>query len=174
MKQWFVVHVYSGQEHKVAELIRKNLVNSDVEEQVGEVIVPTKKVSRLTKKGRIEIEKKLYPGYIAIQLEPNDEVFKLVARTPGVLSFGTKGRNPHPISEEEKDRMFGYIRPEPGKVAEIPFVKGDSVKIVDGPFVDFSGTVEEIYPDKERVKLMVTVFGRQAPIEVAFFQIEAI
>ena len=174
MKQWFIIRV-SGQENKVAELIRKKLAYTGLgEEQIGEVIVPTKKISRLTKKGRIELDKKLYPGYIAIQIEPSEELFKLVSRTPGVLSFGNIGKNPQPISEEEKDRMFGYIKPEPGQVAEIPFTKGDSVKIVDGPFADFAGTVEEIYPDKERIKLMVTIFGRQTPVEIAFSQIEPI
>ncbi len=173
MKQWFVLRV-AGQEHKIAAIIRNKLAHSDMSEEVGEVLVPTKKISRLTKKGRVEIEKRLYPGYIAIQTEPNEKIFKLITQVPGVLSFGSKGKPPQPISEEEKDRMLGYIKPELGMVAEIPFAKGDSAKIVDGPFADFTGTIEEIYPDKERIKLMVTIFGRQTPVEVAFSQVDPI
>lgn len=173
MKQWFIVHIYSGQEDKVAHLIRERVNHYDMS-KVEEIIIPTRKTSKLGKKGKVEVEKKLFPGYIAIHMEPDEELFKLIARTPGVLSFGKRGREPQPISEEEKDRMLGYIKPEAGKVAEVLFTKGESVKIIDGPFADFTGTIEELYPEKERIKLMVTVFGRQTPVEVSFFQVEPV
>ena len=175
MKQWFIIHVYSGQEYKVAQLIKEKLATCPEPERVEEVIIPTRKASKFGKKGKKEeVERKLYPGYVAIHMEPDTELFKLIASTQGVLSFGKRGKEPQPISEEEKDRMFGYIKPEGAKITETLFAKGETVKIIDGPFSDFTGTVEEIYPDKERIKLMITVFGRQTLVEVAFYQVEVV
>jgi len=181
MKQWFIVYVYSGQEYKVAKLIQEKVnecnikdSNKSGESKIEEIMVPTRKTSKFTREGKKEEDKKLYPGYVAMYMEPDEELFKVIARTTGVLSFGKKGREPQPISEEEKDRMFGYIKPETGKVTEVLFTKGESVKIIDGPFADFNGVVEEIYPDKGRVKLMVTVFGRQTPVDVSFSQVEIV
>jgi transcriptional antiterminator NusG len=173
MKQWFIIHVYSGQEHKIAQILKEKLFQEH-SDKLGEVIVPARTTSRLGKKGRVEIERKLYPGYVAIEMEPDKELFKLIAGAQGVLSFGKRGKEPQPISEEEREKMFGYIRPEAGNVPEVLFTKGDSVRIMDGPFADFTGTVEEISPEKERIKLMVTVFGRPTPVEVSFFQVEEI
>ncbi|MDI6840183.1 MAG: transcription termination/antitermination protein NusG [bacterium] len=173
MRQWFILHVYSGQEHKIANLIREEVAHQEVNNQI-EVIVPTKKISKLGKKGKMTVERKLYPGYIAIQMEPNDVLFKLISRTPGVLGFGGRGKNPQHMSKEEVDRMLAYIKPEESKISEIPFTKGESVKIIDGPFADFTGVIEEIYPERERIKLMVTIFGRQTPVEVGFLQVEPI
>lgn len=173
MKQWYILHVYSGQEQKVMELIKNRIASTLPSEEV-EIIIPTKKVSKLSKKGTITVEKKLYPGYLAIQMESNEDLIKLVSQTPGVMSFGGKGRQPQLITEEEVNRMFGYIKPEPGKNIEVPFMKGDTVKISAGPFVDFTGIVEEIYSDRERLKLMVNILGRQTPVEVSFFEVEAL
>lgn len=173
MKQWFIIHVYSGQEEKVMGVIKNRVATALPGEEI-EIIMPTKKVSKLSKKGTITIEKKLYPGYLAIQMEPNEELLKVVSQTPGVMSFGGKGRQPQPITDEEVARMFGYIKPEPGKNLEIPFMKGDTLKISAGPFVDFTGVVEEIYSDRERLKLMVNILGRQTPVEVSFFEVEVL
>ncbi|MBI4722497.1 MAG: transcription termination/antitermination factor NusG [Candidatus Stahlbacteria bacterium] len=173
MKQWFVVYVYSGQEYKVMRLIQEKVASYN-SSKIEEIMVPTRKTSKFSREGKIEVDKKLYPGYVAIYMEPDEELFKVIARTTGILSFGNKGREPQPISEEEKDRMFGYIKPETGKVTEVLFTKGESVKIIDGPFADFNGVVEEVYPDKGRVKLMVTVFGRQTPVDVSFSQVEIV
>jgi transcriptional antiterminator NusG len=174
MKQWFIVHVYSGQEYKIVNILKEKLASYISDNKIEEILVPTKKTTKLSKKGKVEVERKIYPGYVVLHMEPEEELFKIIARTPGILSFGKRGRVPQPITEEEKDRMFGYIKPGVGKAIEIPFTKGESVKITDGPFADFTGIVEEIYPDKERVKLMVTIFGRQTPVEVSFFQVESI
>ncbi|MFA5033318.1 MAG: transcription termination/antitermination protein NusG [bacterium] len=171
MKQWFIIHVYSGQEQKVMDVIRNRFTTSAPNEEI-EIIMPTKKVSKLTKKGTITMEKKLYPGYLVLQVEPKEELIKLISETPGVRSFGGKGKQPQIISEEEVSRMFGYIKPEPGKNVEVPFIKGETVKISTGPFIDFTGVVEEIYPERERLKLMVNILGRQTPVEISFFEVE--
>ena len=171
MRRWFIVHVYAGQEHKVADLIREEIAHHGYDDQI-EVLVPAKKISKLGKKGKITVEKKFYPGYIAIQMEPKDELFKVISRTPKVLGFGDKGKNPQPMSKEEAERMLAYAKPEEGRVSEIPFTRGESVKIIDGPFADFTGVIEEMYPERERIKLMVTIFGRQTLVEVGFLQVE--
>lgn len=173
-KSWFIIHVYSGQEDKVAILIRETAAFQGNDKQIEEIVIPTKKISKLGKKGKITVEKKLFPGYITICMEPSEGLFKLISRTPGVLKFGRMGKAPQQLSPEEAERMLGYVKAEGGKVAEIPFMKGESVKIIDGPFANFTGVIEEMYPDRERVKLMVTIFGRQTPVEVGFVQIEPI
>lgn len=172
MKQWFIIHVYSGQEQKVMDLIKNRFTTLAPTEEI-EIIMPTKKVSKLTKKGTITMDKKLYPGYLVIAIEPKEDSIKLISQTPGVRSFGGKGKQPQLITEEEVSRMFGYIKPESAKNIEIPFIKGETVKISAGPFVDFTGVVEEIYTERERLKLMVNILGRQTPVEISFFEVEA-
>jgi len=173
MKEWFILSVYSGQEDKVAQLIKKKLELTDYKDKV-EIVVPTKKTSKPSKEGKVVVEKKLYPGYIAIQMEIDDGLTKILSRIPGILSFGGKGKTPQKITEDEVNRMFGYIKPDATKPTEIPFLQGETVKVVDGPFADFTGVVEEVNSEKERLKLMITIFGRQTPVEVSFFQVEPI
>jgi transcriptional antiterminator NusG len=174
MKKWYVLHVYSGQEEKIVELIKERLKGFIESKEIEEIIIPKRKTTKLTKKGKVEVERRIYPGYIIVNMIPSNEIFKALAKVPGVLKFGAKGRAPQPLKEEEKERILSYIKEGKEKTIEVPFNKGDAVKIIDGPFADFIGKVEEIYPEKERIKLMVTVFGRQTPIEVSFFQVEMI
>lgn len=173
MKEWFILSVYSGQEDRVAQLIQKKLELTEYKDKVT-IVVPTKKTSKPSKEGKIIVEKKLYPGYIAIEMELDESLTKIISRIPGILSFGGKGKVPQKITEEEVHRMFGFIKPEVGKASEIPFIQGESVKVVDGPFADFTGVVEDINSEKEKLKLMITIFGRQTPVEVSFFQVEPI
>ncbi|MCK4352871.1 transcription termination/antitermination factor NusG [candidate division WOR-3 bacterium] len=172
MKEWYIIHTYSGQEYKVVDLIRKEIALHNYNGDVEEIIVPAKKLSKLGKKGKVNIEKKLYPGYIAIKMESNEELFKLISQIPNTLKFGDKGKRPQPMLAEEVERMLNYIKPEARKITEVPFIKGESVKIIDGPFTDFVGVVEDLYPERERLKLMVTIFSRQTPVEVNFLQVE--
>lgn len=172
MKEWFILHVYSGQEQRITDLIKKRLESTEYKDV--EIIVPTKKTSKLDKTSKITVEKKLYPGYIAIQMEATEKLMKTLSGIQGILSFGGRGKAPQKITEEEVNRMFGYIAPEPGKMTELPFVQGETVKIIEGPFADFTGVVEEIYTEKEKLKLMITIFGRQTPVEVSFFQVEPV
>jgi len=156
------------------ELIKERLREFIEKKEIEEIIIPKRKTTKLTKKGKVEVEKRIYPGYIIVNMTPTPEVFKSLSKVPGVLKFGGKGKEPQPLTEEEIERIFGHIKEDKERRIEVPFNKGDAVKIIDGPFADFIGKVEEIYPEKERIKLMVTVFGRQTPIEVSFFQVEAI
>ena len=109
-----------------------------------------------------------------IKMEPIDELFKLISEIRGVASFAGKGRVPQPLREEEVRIMFGLAQKKEAKEVELPFSKGESVRIVDGPFADFTGVIDEIFPDRDRVRVLVTVFGRQTPVELAFYQVEPI
>lgn len=174
MKKWFLVHVYSGQENKVAALIKEESKVRNLEDSIAEIYIPTRLLSKLKKNKRVKVEKKLYPGYIAVYMEPKREILNMVSKIHGVMSFVGKGREPQPLKEEEVGRLLGFKQKEEEGIPEIPFERGESVKIIDGPFTDFTGTVDEVYPDKDRIKLMVTIFGRPTPVELDFFQIEPI
>ncbi|MCK4256719.1 transcription termination/antitermination factor NusG [candidate division WOR-3 bacterium] len=171
MKQWFILHVYVGYENKVKEFILRETKMRNLEEAVEEIFIPVKTVQRIGKGKRIKVEKKIYPGYILLQMEPEEEVIKLISNVPGVMPFSGFGRKPYPVEEEEVSHILG-LQKDKEKIEEVPFSKGDSVKIVDGPFVDFAGIIEEIYQERDRLKVMVTVFGRSTPVELSYFQVE--
>ncbi|MCK4330833.1 transcription termination/antitermination factor NusG [candidate division WOR-3 bacterium] len=171
MKQWFILHVYVGYENKVKEFILREIKMRNLEEAVEEIFIPVKTVQRIGKGKRIKVEKKIYPGYILLQMEPEEEVIKLISNVPGVMPFSGFGRKPYPVEEEEVSHILG-LQKDKEKIEEVPFSKGDSVKIVDGPFVDFAGIIEEIYQERDRLKVMVTVFGRSTPVELSYFQVE--
>lgn len=171
-KKWFIVHVLSGYEKKLARIIKQRCIAEGLGDKIDEVVIPTKTVSKLGKKGKISVEKKLYPGYIAVCMEPEKEMLNLISRMHGVMSFAGKGRIPQILDEEESERMLGIATGAEIKDAESRFTKGTSVKVIDGPFAEFNGIIEEVIPERERVKVMVTIFGRQTPVELSFFQIE--
>ncbi len=173
MKQWFVLHVYVGYESKVKEFILREIKIRNIEGFVDEIYIPVKIVPKVGKRKRTKVEKKIYPGYLLILMEPQDELIKLVSSVPGVMPFSGFGRKPYPVSEDEISYMLGLHKTKDG-VQEMPFVKGNSVRIIDGPFADFSGVVEEVYQDRERLKIMVTIFGRPTPVELSYFQVEPI
>lgn len=172
MKQWFILHVYVGYENKVKEFILSEAKNRNLEEGVEEILIPVKTVPKVGRGKKIKVEKKIYPGYILILMEDDEEIIKLISNNvPGVMPFSGYGRKPYPVDEEEVSHILG-LEKDKEKVEEVPFIKGDSVRIVDGPFTDFTGTVEEIYQERDRLKVMVTVFGRSTPVELSYFQVE--
>lgn len=172
MKQWFILHVYVGYENKVKEFILRETKMRNLEEAIEEIFIPVKTVQRIGKGKRIKVEKKIYPGYILLQMEPDEEVIKLISNVPGVMPFSGFGRKPYPVEEEEVSHILG-LQKDKEKIEEVPFSKGDSVRIVDGPFADFAGIIEEIYQERDRLKVMVTVFGRSTPVELSYFQVES-
>ena len=141
---------------------------------IGEIFVPYEKVIELKNNKKKIKEKLFFPGYVLINMNLNKETKYMIENTNGVLSFvGPKGKTPVPLREDEIKRIFGEIERKDGKeIIEISFFKGDSVKITSGPFVDFNGVVEEIYQDKQKVKVIVSIFGRPTPVELDFFQVE--
>jgi transcriptional antiterminator NusG len=171
--RWYVVHVYSGFEKKVAESIREQVRQKDMEDQFEEVLVPTEEVVEMRRGQKFNAERKFFPGYVLVKMDVNDESWHLVKNTPKVTGFlGNRGR-PSPISEAEADRILrqvkeGVERPKPSIIFEI----GEQVRVSDGPFTSFNGLIEEVDEERSRVKVAVSIFGRATPVELEYAQVE--
>lgn len=172
-KRWYVLHVYSGFENKVAEALREKAAKQGLEDKVEEVLVPTESVVQVRQGKRATTEQKFFPGYVLAKLDLNDEVWHLVKNTPKVTGFLGAGNKPSPISEKEAERLIqqiqeGVDRPRPS----IQFDIGEEVKVADGPFASFNGVVEEIDEEKGRLKVSVSIFGRATPVDLEYGQVE--
>ena len=173
-KKWYVVHVFSGSEKKVCQNIEEQIISKDMSSLIEEVLVPTEEVVEIRRGAKVHTEKKFFPGYILVEMEMNDETWHLVKETPRVLGFigGTKN-NPKPISDAEAAKILnqmehGIEETSQGTVYE----PGEMIRVIDGPFNDFSGVVEEADNQKGKVKVAVMIFGRSTPVELDFSQIE--
>lgn len=172
MKQWYIVHVFTGQEKKVKRLLEERIALGEKKDEFGYVYIPVENVAKIRNKEKVVTEKRIYPGYLVVEMEPSEENFRLVKNTFGVMDF-LGSNNPQPLSEAEVERMLEIMKTKVNRVSrEIPFQQGDSVRIIDGPFIDFNGVVEEVYPEREKVKVVVTIFGRQTPVELNFLQVK--
>lgn len=171
--RWYVIHVYSGFEKKVAEAIREQAEQQHMDDLVLDVLVPTEEVVELRRGRRINSERKLIPGYVLVNMELTDESWHMVQNTPKVTGFlGSKGK-PAPISDREAQEMMrqveeGIERPRPAVLFEI----GEVVRVCDGPFTSFNGTVEEVDEERGRLKVAVSIFGRSTPVELEYGQVE--
>ncbi len=170
--KWYVVHVYSGFENKVKVALEERITAFPSPERFGEIVIPTAQVVELVKGKKKESSRKFYPGYILIKMELNDDTWHLVNNTAKVTGF-LGGRNkPAPISDAEADRILA--RMEEGKDKPLPkfyFETGDEIRVTDGPFTNFNGTVEEVNPEKGKIKVLVSIFGRATPVELDFVQV---
>jgi transcription termination/antitermination protein NusG len=169
---WYIVHTYSGFESRVKATLQEKIKSLGKEELFGQIIVPTEQVVELVK-GRKKISsRKFYPGYIMVQMVLTDETWHIVQDTDKVTGFLGGKLKPVPISEEEAKRILtrmddGQERPKP----KFLFEEGDEVRVVDGPFTNFNGMVEEVKPDKAKLKVMISIFGRSTPVELDFVQV---
>ena len=172
-KQWYIVHTYSGFEERVAETLKQRAEALDMAEAFGEVRIPKEKIVELKGGKKRETERKFLPGYILVEMEMSDPAWHVVKNTPKVTGFVGTGKKPTPLTQKEVDGILDQVtsakeKPKPKYVYE----KGEPVKIIDGPFSNFSGVVEEVNLDKDTLKVMVTIFGRQTPVELNFLQVE--
>lgn len=174
-KKWYVVHTYSGFENKAKKSLEDKIKMEGLQEDFGEILVPTEQVVEMRDGQKRTTRRKTMPGYILVQMVMSDRAKSLVKNTPKVTGFlGAQGNdNPPPLREAEVQRLTmqqaeGSMRPKP----RVQFDEGDTVRVIDGPFANFNGTVEEVNPEKGRVKVLVSIFGRSTPVELDFMQVE--
>lgn len=171
-RQWYIVHTYSGFEEKVKTTLLERIKNAGQEAFFGEILVPTEQVLEMIKGTKKTTERKFFPGYILVNMDLNDETWHTVRSTPKVTGFVGNDLNPPSLSDEDAMKIIGRIKdgakkPKPKVVYEV----GDTVRVIDGPFANFQGVVDEVYPDKGRVRVMVSIFGRSTPVELEFVQV---
>ena len=172
--RWYVIHVYSGFENKVAQSIREQAAKKGMDAQIEEVLVPTEEVVEMRRGSKINAERKFFPGYVLVEMEMNDDTWHLVKNTPKVTGFvGGTATKPTPISEKEVQNILhqiqeGVEKPRPKVLFEV----GEAVRVKDGPFADFHGNVEDVNYDKNKLRVSVTIFGRSTPVELDFGQVE--
>jgi transcriptional antiterminator NusG len=172
--QWYVVHAYSGFENQVKRTLQERITRSGMQDKFGDILVPTEEVVEMRDGAKRKSERKFFPGYVLVQMEMNDDTWHLVKDAPKVMGFigGTSDR-PAPISQHEADSILqrvqeGADKPKPKVLFEV----GEVVRVIDGPFNDFNGVVEEVNYDKSRLRVSVLIFGRSTPVELEFGQVE--
>lgn len=171
--RWYVLHVYSGFENKVAEAIREKADKRGLGELVEELMVPKEEVIEVKRGQRVSSERNFFPGYVLAKMALNDELWHVVKDTPKVSGFlGGGGNKPMPISEKEAQRLIAQLQDGSSPRASIIYDIGEEVKVTDGPFASFNGTVEEVDEDKQKLKVSVSIFGRATPVELDFSQVE--
>ena len=171
--KWYIVHAYSNFEKKVAENIREQAKAQGLEDSFSEILVPTEDVVEIRRGRKINAERKFFPGYVLVKMDLSDEAYHLIKKTPKVTGFLGSGSKPMPVSDKEVARIIGAIeegveRPKP----TIRFEIGEAVRVTDGPFQSFSGTVEQVDEDRARLRVTVSIFGRATPVELEYGQVE--
>ena len=171
--KWYIVHAYSNFEKKVADSIREQAHTQGLDEAFSEILVPTEDVVEIRRGRKINAERKFFPGYVLVKMDLSDEAYHLVKNTPKVTGFLGSGSKPMPVSEREVARIIGAIeegveRPKP----TITFEIGEAVRVIDGPFASFNGSVEQVDEDRARLRVTVSIFGRATPVELEYSQVE--
>lgn len=170
-KNWFAIHTYSGHEERVKKNLEQRMKLMDAGEDVAQVIVPAEDEVEVRRGQKRTITKKILPGYVLVQMEMSDQSWNMVRNTPGVTGFVGSGGKAVPLQEEEVNQILKQMASETPRV-KVGFKPGQSVRVTDGPFTDFVGTVDEISTEKGKVKVLLSLFGRETPVELDFLQVE--
>lgn len=172
--RWYVIQAYSGYENQVMKALKEYVVRSGLDDFFGEIIVPSEEVVDVRDGKKRKSERKFFPGYVLVEMEMNDDTWHLVKNTPKVIGFiGGTGDRPMPITAKEANRILDRMaEAEEGPKLKVLFEVGESVRVIDGPFAEFNGVVEEVLPEKGRLIVSVMIFGRATPVELEFFQVE--
>jgi len=170
-KDWFAIHTYSGYEERVKKNLEQRVKFMDSGDEVFEVVIPTEEEVEIRGGQRRTVAKKILPGYVLIQMRMSDQSWSIVRNTPGVTGFVGSGGKPVPLLGEEVDQIMRQMKAEVPKV-KVGFRQGQSVRVIDGPFTDFVGIVDEIGTEKGKVKVLLSLFGRETPVELDFLQVE--
>ncbi len=174
IRKWYVLRTFSGHEKKVKQYLEREIERLGLDDKVTEIMIPTETVFEMRRGKKRTREKTFFPGYILINAVMDNELQHVVSGLPSVVGFLGAGDEPTPLRPDEVDRILGRVDEarEMGEQPEIPFKNGDAVKVIDGPFNNFTGFVDEVYPDKMKVKVMVSIFGRKTPLELDYLQVE--
>ncbi len=170
-KRWFVIHTYSGYENKVKKNLEHRITSMDMRDRIFEIVVPVEDEIEIKDGQRRTVQRKIFPGYVMVEMIMNDESWYVVRNTPGVTGFVGSGNKPIPLQDEEVKAILRQMRVDQPRV-KVAFTRGQSVRITDGPFADFIGVVDELSYDKGKVRVLVSFFGRETPVELDFLQVE--
>lgn len=168
---WYVVHCYSGYENKVKKSLQNRISSLGFEDRVFQVVVPSEEEVELRDGKRRTVERRIFPGYILVQMLLDDDTWSLVRNTPGVTGFVGAGTKPSPLRQEEVEKILERMHSQTPRI-KVSFRRGETVRITSGPFADFMGTVDEISPEKGKVKVLVSFFGRETPVELDVLEVE--
>ncbi len=173
-KKWYVVRAISGKEKKVKEYLESEIVNLNLQDYITQVLIPTEKVYQIRKGKKVSKERNYFPGYVLIEAELTGEIPHIIKNVPNVLNFLGAHGEPEAIRASEVKRILGKVDElaELGEEVNVPYIVGETVTVIDGPFNSFSGVIEEINEEKKKLKVMVKIFGRKTPLELGFMQVE--
>jgi len=176
MKNWYVVHTQTGLEEKVKVTLENKIATTEgMPELITKVVIPTEQVSEVRSGKKKISQRKFFPGYLLVEMELNDTSFLFVKTAPGVTGFIGQGRKPVPLSQAEVDNILKRTQDTAAKPSpKIVFEKGEQVRVTEGPFVNFNGTIDEIHPEKGKIKVSVSIFGRSTPVELEYWQVEKV
>ena len=175
MKKWYIIHSQTGFEDKVKLALQNKIESAGLQESVGQIVIPTEQISEVRRGRKRVSQRKFFPGYILINMELNDVIYAAIKSTPGVTGFIGTGKKPTPLSQDDADNILKRIQETKTKPSpKVVFEKGEQVRVNHGPFVNFNGTIEEVYPEKGKLKVSVSIFGRSTPVELEYWQVEKI
>ena len=176
-RRWYIIHAYSGQEDRVKKNLEQRILTMDVKDKIFQVIVPTEEEMEYKDGQKKTNLKKIFPGYILVQMEMDDDSWFVVRNPPGVTGFvsaedeSDNRPKPVPLEQEEVDHILNQIRSDEPRI-KVGFASGQTIRVTEGPFIDFMGVVDEVYPDRLKIKVLVSFFGRETPVELDFLQVE--
>ncbi len=172
-KKWFAIHTYSGYEERVKKNLEQRIKSMDAAEDISVPVIPTEEEVEIKAGQKRTIARKILPGYLLVEMKMNDKTWAIVRNTPGVTGFVGSGGKPVPLLQKEVDQILKQMRAETPKI-KVGFKQGQSVRVTDGPFTDFVGIVDEVGTEKGKVKVLLSLFGRETPVELDFLQVEKI
>lgn len=171
-RAWYAVHTISGHENKVRELMTKRAqVEGHWMLDIFEILIPTEKELSTRSGKRVEVDRKVFPGYILVQMNLTDDMYKFVKGTSGVTGFVSSGNKPVPLEDYEVKRILNNLL-KSAEAPKVAFNKGDIIRVIEGPFIDYTGRIEEVNSDREKLKVMISIFGRDTPVELDFSQVQ--
>lgn len=175
MKNWYIIHTQTGSEEKVKTSLENKILSDALQEFMGQVVIPTEQVSEIRAGKKRVSQRKFFPGYLLIEMELNEKTYVVVKGTPGVTGFIGLGKKPMPLPEQEVENILKRTQETQAKpTPKVTFEKNEQVRVTDGPFINFNGTIEELHPEKGKLKVSVSIFGRATPVELEYWQVEKI